>query len=201
MSDLDAVAALVRSSCRCVPPFGPTSRPPGRNRKQADPRRPVSAKKYFALACRLIRPCSPVLVGSAAVGHRQSHSCATLAPELAPAPGAIVLRSDVERKCDARTPRGRASAAASIRPESTHASTPMLVEKAGASSPGSSPIVDAVFRSATGARRVAKRWRKPAASRFTGCSHGRYGDPRGAGRVASGTCLGCRRSRRAGPGR
>jgi len=134
----------------------PTSRPPGRYRKQADRAEARPAQKYFALACRLIRPAPPVLLDRRLVGHRQVTALRTLAPELAPAPGAIVLRSDVERKASkGRREDERLPPHATPR-RARHASTPMLVEKAGASSPRVTRLVDARIRSATGARTRCK---------------------------------------------
>ncbi len=58
-----------------------------------------SARDYFALAQRLLVPPKPVLVAVGGLsGTGKSWLAHTLAPELWPAPGAVVLRSDVERK-------------------------------------------------------------------------------------------------------
>jgi uncharacterized protein len=58
-----------------------------------------TAKTYFDLACRLIAPPPARLVGVGGLsGTGKSVLAAALAPELGPAPGAVVLRSDVERK-------------------------------------------------------------------------------------------------------
>ena len=57
------------------------------------------AKVYFDLACRLIAPRPPTLVAVGGLsGTGKSVLARRLAPGLPPAPGAVVLRSDVERK-------------------------------------------------------------------------------------------------------
>jgi aminoglycoside phosphotransferase family enzyme/predicted kinase len=58
-----------------------------------------SAQRYFAYARRLIAPAAPVLVAIGGLsGTGKSLLARALAPEFGPAPGAVVLRSDVERK-------------------------------------------------------------------------------------------------------
>jgi aminoglycoside phosphotransferase family enzyme/predicted kinase len=57
------------------------------------------AKRYFALARCLIEPAAPALIAVGGLsGTGKSLLARALAPELGPAPGAVVLRSDVERK-------------------------------------------------------------------------------------------------------
>jgi uncharacterized protein len=59
----------------------------------------MQAKAYFALACDLIAPVPPRLVAIGGLsGTGKSVLARVLAPDLAPAPGAVLLRSDVERK-------------------------------------------------------------------------------------------------------
>jgi len=58
-----------------------------------------SARTYFALACDLIAPAPPMLVAVGGLsGSGKSLLARALAPELRPVPGAVTLRSDVERK-------------------------------------------------------------------------------------------------------
>ncbi|HEY2135036.1 MAG TPA: AAA family ATPase [Xanthobacteraceae bacterium] len=58
-----------------------------------------AAKNYFQLALRLIAPPAPMLVAIGGLsGSGKSALARALAPTLWPAPGAVVLRSDVERK-------------------------------------------------------------------------------------------------------
>ncbi len=57
------------------------------------------ARDYFALAERLIAPRQPQLIAVGGLsGTGKSHLAHALAPLMVPAPGAIVLRSDIERK-------------------------------------------------------------------------------------------------------
>jgi aminoglycoside phosphotransferase family enzyme/predicted kinase len=59
----------------------------------------TSARKYFDFACRSIAPAPPALVAVGGLsGTGKSVLARALAPDLDPAPGAVVLRSDIERK-------------------------------------------------------------------------------------------------------
>ena len=59
----------------------------------------TSARNYFAFACRAIEPARPVLLAVGGLsGTGKSVLARALAPDLAPLPGAVVLRSDIERK-------------------------------------------------------------------------------------------------------
>jgi len=148
ISDLDAVAALpffmsLRAAIRASVTVSRAAVAAPSDRADAW----STARKYFVLACRLIRPAPPALVAIGGLsGTGKSQLAAALAPELGPAPGAIVLRSDVERK------------ALEGRRENEHLATPAytaaksarvyaaLVEKAGlVIAAGQSAIVDAVF--------------------------------------------------------
>ncbi len=65
------------------------------NRAEAE----QSARDYFALAQKLISPPKPQLVAVGGLsGTGKTLLARALAPDLQPAPGAVVLRSDVERK-------------------------------------------------------------------------------------------------------
>jgi uncharacterized protein len=147
-SDLDAVAALpffmsLRAAIRAsvTASRAAVAAPYDRDGARS------SATKYFALGCRLIRPAPPVLVGIGGLsGTGKSQLAAGFAPELAPAPGAIVLRSDVERKAlegrreGERLPKEAYTAENSARVYAT------LVDKAArVVAAGHSAIVDAVF--------------------------------------------------------
>jgi predicted kinase len=148
ISDLDAIAALpffmsLRAAIRANVTASRAAIASKPDREVARSR----AKKYFALACRLIRPAPPVLVGIGGLsGTGKSRLAATLAPELAPAPGAVVLRSDVERKALEGRREDERLPPQAYTPQSTARVYAMLVEKAGrVIAAGHSAIVDAVF--------------------------------------------------------
>src|SRR5258708_10641632 len=100
MSDLDAITALpffmsLRAAIRAnvTAARAAIARQPDREEARS------AAQKYFALACQLVRPAPPTLVGIGGLpGTGKSQPAATLAPELAPVPGASVVRSDSERE-------------------------------------------------------------------------------------------------------
>lgn len=57
------------------------------------------ARRYFSLARRLIQPAAPSLIAVGGLsGTGKTVLAQALAPDIAPAPGAVVLRSDVVRK-------------------------------------------------------------------------------------------------------
>jgi len=100
--DLDALAALplflsLRAAIRAKVT---AARAKGRElrsdrRAQAE----QSAQEYFALAQTLLTPPKPQLIAVGGLsGTGKSLLARALAPDLPPAPGAVVLRSDVERK-------------------------------------------------------------------------------------------------------
>jgi len=98
--DLDALAALplflsLRAAIRAMVTAERAER------ADAADRAPIrrAARTYFDLACRLIEPAPPRLVAIGGLsGTGKSVLARALAPELTPPPGAVVLRSDVERK-------------------------------------------------------------------------------------------------------
>jgi uncharacterized protein len=109
-----------------------------------------SATTYFELAIALIAPPPPRLVALGGLsGTGKSLLARALAPALPPHPGAVVLRSDVERKAVfgvAETDRLPSEAYA---PEMTARIYAMLIDKARRTiAAGHSAIVDAVFSDA-----------------------------------------------------
>lgn len=106
-----------------------------------------SARRYFDLALELLAPARATIVGAGGLsGTGKSVLARALAPLLPPPPGALVLRSDVERKAaygvatHDRLPAEAYSAAATERVYSG------LIEKAARiARAGHSVIIDAVF--------------------------------------------------------
>jgi aminoglycoside phosphotransferase family enzyme/predicted kinase len=106
-----------------------------------------SAKKYFALACRLIAPPRPMLVAVGGLsGTGKSVLARSLAPHIWPAPGAVWLRSDVERKTLSGVGELDRLPPSAYTPEVTEQVYCSLAEKAArAVRAGHSALVDAVF--------------------------------------------------------
>jgi predicted kinase len=150
-ADLDGLAALplflsVRAAIRAMATAARVQlAQQGAPEKRAEAQR--AARTYFALARRLIAPSAPRLVAVGGLsGTGKSVLARALAPHVAPAPGAVMLRSDAERKAlfgreeterlpkDAYTPQVTARVYATLRDKAHR-----LI---GA---GHSAIVDAVF--------------------------------------------------------
>src|ERR1700751_848388 len=90
-----------------------------------------AARNYFDLACRLIEPPPPRLVAVGGLsGTGKSVLARALAPELPPAPGAGVVRSDVERKARFGVGETERLPADAYAPDVTAALYSALVEKA-----------------------------------------------------------------------
>jgi uncharacterized protein len=106
-----------------------------------------SAKTYFALACRLIAPPSPALVAVGGLsGTGKSVLARALAPDIAPDPGAVILRSDVVRKTLFGTPETEPLPQEAYAPEITAQVYRRLAEAARRIvAAGHSAVVDAVF--------------------------------------------------------
>lgn len=106
-----------------------------------------SAATYFHLACTLITPPPPRLLAVGGLsGTGKSVLARTLAPDLMPAPGAVLLRSDVERKTMFGIGEIDKLPAEAYSKEATHDVYRTLVEKASrVLNAGHSAIVDAVF--------------------------------------------------------
>jgi uncharacterized protein len=143
--DLDALAALpfflaLRAAIRAKVTAA---------RLDHEPRPAIAqaATTYFALACRLIAPARPTLVAVGGFsGTGKSRLARALAPALDPPPGAVVLRSDVERKLQFGVGETQRLPPDAYRPEVTTAIYDALAGKARrAISAGHSVIVDAVF--------------------------------------------------------
>jgi predicted kinase len=146
---LDALALLpfflsMRAAIRAKVTAARLKQPPG-----SEPRSAIahSARQYFDFACRFVNPAPPMLVAVGGLsGTGKSVLARTLAPELAPAPGAVVLRSDVERKLMLGKTEDDKLPAAAYAPEVTARVYATIADKARrAVAAGHSAIVDAVF--------------------------------------------------------
>jgi aminoglycoside phosphotransferase family enzyme/predicted kinase len=105
------------------------------------------AETYLRLARRLIAPAPPRLIAVGGLsGTGKSLLARALAPDIAPLPGAVVLRSDVLRKQRFAAPETDRLPADAYRPEVTAAVYSTLAERAGRIlAAGHSVVVDAVF--------------------------------------------------------
>ena len=115
--------------------------------KQGDASVAQSARDYFALAEAFLKPVAPRLLAVGGLsGTGKSLLARDLAPLIAPAPGAVWLRSDVERKTlfgaseTERLPQSAYSAEATARVYASLAAKARRIIAAGHSA-----VVDAVF--------------------------------------------------------
>jgi aminoglycoside phosphotransferase family enzyme/predicted kinase len=114
---------------------------------QADTAIADGARAYFALARRAIEPAPPMLVAIGGLsGTGKSVLARTLAPELGALPGAVVLRSDVERKALYAREESEKLPAEAYAPAVTARVFAAITEKARrAAEAGHAAILDAVF--------------------------------------------------------
>jgi aminoglycoside phosphotransferase family enzyme/predicted kinase len=107
----------------------------------------AAAKTYFQLAAVLIAPQAPALVAIGGLsGTGKSVLSRALATDLLPAPGALVLRSDLERKVLFGVAETDSLPAEAYTANATARTYAALVEKAGrVIAAGHSAVVDAVF--------------------------------------------------------
>jgi aminoglycoside phosphotransferase family enzyme/predicted kinase len=146
--DLDALKALpflmsMRAAIRAKVTAARATVAPQSDRAAIE----TSARTYFKLAAALIAPPPPTLVAIGGLsGTGKSVLARALAPELMPAPGAVVLRSDVERKALFGVAETERLPADAYTPEITKQTYAGLADKARrATSAGHSAVVDAVF--------------------------------------------------------
>ena len=121
-----------------------------------------SAHAYFELALRLIQPAAPMLVAIGGLsGTGKSVMARTLAPDVNPDPGAIVLRSDVLRKQLLHFNETDRLPKSAYQPEITQQIYEGLEQRAiRVLSQGHSVVVDAVFadqRERTAIRNVGRK--------------------------------------------
>jgi aminoglycoside phosphotransferase family enzyme/predicted kinase len=106
-----------------------------------------SARTYFDQARRLITPAPPLLIAVGGLsGTGKSALARALAPDLMPPPGAVILRSDVERKAMFGVDEHERLPPQAYRPEVTARVYATIVDKARrAVVAGHSAILDAMF--------------------------------------------------------
>jgi aminoglycoside phosphotransferase family enzyme/predicted kinase len=109
-----------------------------------------SARDYFALAGKLLAPPPPMLLAVGGLsGTGKSLLARALAAEMSPAPGAVVLRSDVERKALFAIAEADRLPDSAYTPAITAKVYALLADKARrVTGAGHSAIVDAVFAAA-----------------------------------------------------
>ena len=117
----------------------------------------VAARDYFRLALRLIAPPPATLVAIGGLsGTGKSTIARALAPKLLPAPGAVVLRSDVERKALFGKGEAEPLPASAYAPDVTKRVYAALADKARrVTAAGHTAIVDAVFARADERAQIA----------------------------------------------
>jgi uncharacterized protein len=146
--DLDALAALpfflsMRAAIR--------AKVTAERRERAAPARQAaigeSARRYFDLARRAIAPAPAVMVASGGrSGTGKSALARALAPQLGPLPGAVVLRSDAERKALFDREESEQLPPAAYEPEVTARVYAAIADQARrAAAAGHAAILDAVF--------------------------------------------------------
>ena len=118
----------------------------------------ATARKYFDFACRFIEPGPAVLLAVGGLsGTGKSVLARAMAADLEPAPGAVVLRSDMERKALLGGNEDESLPDAAYAPQVTARVFASLADKARrALAAGHSAIVDAVF-SKPGERTLMER--------------------------------------------
>jgi hypothetical protein len=109
-----------------------------------------SARDYFALAGKLLAPQPPILVAVGGLsGTGKSLLARALAAEILPEPGAVVLRSDVERKVlFAAAEADRLPETAYARDVTTQVYAALIDKARRVTGAGHSAIVDTVFADA-----------------------------------------------------
>jgi hypothetical protein len=117
----------------------------------------AAARDYFRLAQRLIAPPAPRLVAIGGLsGTGKSTVARAIAPALPPAPGAVVLRSDVERKALFGKPETELLPASAYSLDVNRRVYAALADKARrATAAGHTAIVDAAFARAEERAQIA----------------------------------------------
>jgi predicted kinase len=146
--DLDALAALplflsVRAAIRAKVTAARLDQAAPAGRAAIE----QSARRYFDFACNAIAPAAPALIALGGLsGTGKSVLARALAPDLLPEPGAVVLRSDVERKALFGVEEHAPLPGTAYAPAVTRQVYAAILDQARrALAAGHSAIVDAVF--------------------------------------------------------
>jgi uncharacterized protein len=149
--DLDGLAALpfflsLRAAIRAMVTAARMERAPEAQRDAIA----KSARTYFAFAQRAIAPPAPKFVAVGGLsGTGKTRLARMLAPNIEPMPGAVILRSDVERKTLFGISETDKLPGEAYRPQVTERVYAVLLDKARRIlAAGHSAIVDAVFAQA-----------------------------------------------------
>lgn len=152
LEDLDAFAALpLFLSLRAAIRAKVTA---ARLEQAAEPDKPGigdAARSYFQLACGIIQPPDPILIAIGGLsGTGKSLLAQRLAPAIMPIPGAVWLRSDIERKALFGLGEVERLPNTAYTPEITARVYGMLADKAHRLvAAGHSAVVDAVYADAS----------------------------------------------------
>jgi aminoglycoside phosphotransferase family enzyme/predicted kinase len=167
--DLDALATLplfmsLRAAIRAKVTAAKSRNGKNKNGKNLDNKDAEAARAYFALARRLLAPPEPQLVAVGGLsGTGKSVLAAQLAAHIPPEPGAVVIRSDVERKALFGKAETEKLSPEAYQPEATARVYARVAEAAArALRAGHSVIADAVFARADEREAIA------AVARYTG---------------------------------
>jgi aminoglycoside phosphotransferase family enzyme/predicted kinase len=151
IDDLDALAALpflmsMRAAIRAKVSAARVAVAPPADRESIE----RAASTYFELAASLIAPPPPKLVAIGGLsGTGKSVLARALAPDLMPAPGAVVVRSDVERKALFGAAETEHLPDSAYTADATARTYAVLADKARrVTAAGHSVVVDAVFSGA-----------------------------------------------------
>ena len=168
--DLDGIAALplfmsLRAAIRSKVTAARLARAEQANRQTIA----AAAVRYFHLACELLQPTAPAIICTAGLsGTGKSVLARSLAPALPPLPGALILRSDVERKTMIGLLETQRLPPESYGPEASAKLYALLQQKADRIvRAGHSVIVDAVFAK-NDERAAIERVAWDAGARFLG---------------------------------
>jgi aminoglycoside phosphotransferase family enzyme/predicted kinase len=146
--DLDALAALpFYLSMRAAIRAKVTAERRGRAAPAEGAAIGASARRYFDLALRAIAPPAPLVVATGGrSGTGKSALARALAPHLAPLPGAVVLRSDAERKALLGRPESERLPPQAYAADVTAQVYAVIADKARRTiAAGHAAILDAVF--------------------------------------------------------